>query len=128
MADWGVGQKPLLIAADGGGLWSALGRDGGYRAHGSARRDPEGPRRRVLPARGVSTMLLESPLTLAPSMAVATVQVLVNQGSRPINFDTGLNRTTTYLMGNLNSDSASRNVHLSSDRWRLMPSEWRKMW
>ena len=31
MADWGVGQKPLAIGGDGGGLWSALGRDGGYR-------------------------------------------------------------------------------------------------
>ena len=34
MADWGVGQKPLPIVGDGGGLWSALGRDGGYRFHG----------------------------------------------------------------------------------------------
>lgn len=74
----------------------ALVRDGGYRSHGPARHDPEGPRRRVLRSGGESAMLLESLLTPVPSKAVATVQVLVNKDSRPLNLKTRLNRAVVY--------------------------------
>ena len=41
-------------------------------------------------------MLLESLLTPVPSKAVATVQVLVNKDSRPLNLKTRLNRAVVY--------------------------------
>jgi hypothetical protein len=49
-------------------------------------------------AGGESAMLLESLLTPVPSKAEATVQVLVNKDSRPLNLKTRSNRTITYLM------------------------------
>jgi len=59
-------------------------------------------------------MLLESLLTPVPSKTVATVQVLVNKDSRPLNLEPRLNRAIMYLMSYLNTDSTLQNVHLSS--------------
>ena len=33
-----------------------------------------------------------------------------------------------FVMRNLKSDPATRNVHIWSDLWRSMDSEWHKMW